>query len=102
MTGPARRITLDAWDARYAELRAAGLCEPPYGGPLRRHAEAGDRRLRKLQLDNSAAALRLWNFLLTEEQRLRQARDRGWRILGTLKDLGTIPVMAYALEQVVA
>jgi len=101
MTG-VRRITLDAWDSRYAELRAAGLCEPPYGGPLRRHAEAGDRRLQKLQLDNSAAALRLWNFLLTEEQRLHQARARGWRILGTLKDLGTIPVMAYALDQVVA
>lgn len=102
MSGPARRITLDDWDGRYAELRAAGLCEPPYGGPLRRHLDAGDRRLHKLRLDNSAAALRLWNFLLTEEQRLRQARDRGWRILGTIKDLGTVPVLAYALEQVVA
>ena len=102
MSGPARRITLDDWDGRYAELLAAGLREPPYGGPLRRHAEAGDRRLQKLRLDNSAAALRLWNFLLTEEERLRQARDRGWRILGTMKDLGTIPVMAYALENVVA
>ena len=79
-----------------------GCASRPYGGPLRRHAEAGDRRLLKLQLDNSAAALRLWNFLLTEEQRLHQARDRGWRILGTMKDLGTIPVMAYALEHVVA
>jgi hypothetical protein len=102
MNDPTQPISLDDWDARYAELRAAGLCEPPYGGPLRRHVQAGDRRLRRLRLDNSAAALRLWNFLLTEEQRLQQARDRGWQILGTLKDLGTIPVMAYALERVVA
>lgn len=102
MNDPTQPISLDDWDARYAELRAAGLCEPPYGGPLRRHVQAGDRRLRRLRLDNSAAALRLWNFLLTEEQRLHQARDRGWQILGTLKDLGTIPVMAYALERVVA
>jgi len=102
MSGSPRRITLDDWDRRYAELLAAGLCEPSYGGPLRRHADAGDRRLCKLQMDNSAAALRLWNFLLSEEQRLRQTRDRGGRILGALKDLGTIPVMAYALDDVVA
>jgi benzoyl-CoA reductase/2-hydroxyglutaryl-CoA dehydratase subunit BcrC/BadD/HgdB len=102
MSVPARRITLDDWDDRYAELLAAGLCEPSYGGPLRRHAEAGDRRLRKLRIDNSAAALRLWNFLLTEEERLHQARAQGRRLLGTMKDLGTIPVMAYALEDVIA
>jgi len=102
MSVQARRITLDEWDRRYAELRAAGLCEPSYGGPLRRHAAAGDRRLGKLRMDNSAAALRLWNFLLTEEERLHQARARGCRLLGTIKDLGTIPVMAYALEDVVA
>jgi benzoyl-CoA reductase/2-hydroxyglutaryl-CoA dehydratase subunit BcrC/BadD/HgdB len=102
MNGPPCRISLDQWDSRYAELVASGLAEPPYGGPLRRHADAGDRRLDKLRLDNSAAALRLWNFLLTEEQRLRQARDHGRRILGTMKDLGTVPVMAYALENVVA
>ncbi len=97
-----RRIRLEDWDHRYVELVNAGLTEPAYGGPLRRHAESGDRRLTRLRLDNSAAALRLWNFLLTEEHRLRQARDAGWRILGTLKDLGTIPVMAYALQRVVA
>ena len=28
-------------------------------------------------MDNSPAALRLWNFLLTEEDRLHQARGRG-------------------------
>jgi len=102
MNVPPRRITLDDWDGRYAELRAAGLCEPSYGGPLRRHAEAGDRRLSKLRMDNSAAALRLWNFLLTEEERLHQARAQGCRLLGTMKDLGTVPVMAYALDDVVA
>ncbi len=102
MNHPPRRISLEDWDQRYAELVDAGLHEPAYGGPLRRHAESGDRRLTRLQLDNSAAALQLWNFLLTEEQRLRQAREVGWQILGTVKDLGTIPVMAYALRRVVA
>jgi benzoyl-CoA reductase/2-hydroxyglutaryl-CoA dehydratase subunit BcrC/BadD/HgdB len=98
----ARRITLDEWDRRYAELRAAGLCEPDYGGPLGRHVVDGDRRLLKLQMDNSPAALRLWNFLLTEEDRLQAAVDRGLRLVGTMKDLGTVPVMAYSAANLVA
>jgi benzoyl-CoA reductase/2-hydroxyglutaryl-CoA dehydratase subunit BcrC/BadD/HgdB len=102
MSETAMRITLDEWDARYAALRAAGLREPDYGGPLRRHAEQGDRRLLKLRIDNSAAALRLWNFLLTEEERLHRARDEGKRIVGTMKDLGTVPVIAYSFGEMVA
>ncbi|MHC4459806.1 MAG: 2-hydroxyacyl-CoA dehydratase [Planctomycetota bacterium] len=56
----------------------------------------------KLRYDNSAAALKLWNFLLTEEQRLHQLRAEGKKIVGTMKDLGTVPVMAYSLDNVVA
>ena len=98
MTAPPRKLTLNEWDARYAQLTSAGLREPGYGGPLRRHVLLeGDLRLRQLRFDNSAAALRLWNFLLTENQRLHAARARGEKIIGTMKDLGTVPVMAYAL-----
>ena len=53
-------------------------------------------------MDNSPAALRLWNFLLSEEQRLHQAREQGKRLVGTMKDLGTVPVMAYSLDDTVA
>ncbi len=95
-------ISLDQWDVRYEILRAEGMTEPPYGGPLRRHLHEGDLRLNKLQFDGSWAALRLWNFLLTEEQRLRKARSEGMKIVGTMKDLGTVPVMAYSLPNVVA
>ncbi len=102
MNRPARRITLEAWGRRYDELCAAGLCEPDYGGPLARHVDDGDLRLCKLEMDDSAAALRLWNFLLTEDDRLRRARADGARIVGTMKDLGTVPVMAYSLDDVVA
>ena len=102
MNNDPKRITLDEWDTRYIELRQAGMPEPPYGGPLRRHVEDGDLRLLNLRYDNSAASLRLWNFLLTEEDRLREARARGKKIVGTMKDLGTVPVMAYSLPDVVA
>ena len=100
MTPLPRKLTLEEWDARYEELARAGLREPDYGGPLRRHiALEGDLRLRQLRFDNSAAALRLWNFLLTENQRLDAARAKGDKIIGAMKDLGTVPVMAYALPR---
>lgn len=98
MTAPPRKLTLEEWDARYEQLARAGLREPDYGGPLRRHLLLeGDLRLRQLRFDDSAAALRLWNFLLTENQRLQAARARGEKIIGAMKDLGTVPVMAYSL-----
>ena len=97
-----KRITLEEWDLRYNQLKKAGLQQPDYGGPLGRHVEDGDQRLLKLRYDNSAAALRLWNFLLTEEDRLHEARSTGRKIVGTMKDLGTVPVMAYCFENVVA
>jgi hypothetical protein len=101
--GAARCLSLDDWDLRYAQLKADGLQEPWYGGPLRRHVESGgDLRLLKLKFDPSPAALRLWNFLLTEEERLRAARKAGKKIVGTMKDLGTVPVLVYSLRNAVA
>ena len=98
-----RKISLEEWDRRYAELHAAGLKEPDYGGPLSRHlGEREDYRLRHLRFDNSAAALRLWNFLLTEEDRLRAHREAGRKLVGAMKDLGTVPVIAFALPKLVA
>jgi benzoyl-CoA reductase/2-hydroxyglutaryl-CoA dehydratase subunit BcrC/BadD/HgdB len=102
MNARPQRISLSEWDARYGELLAAGMREPWYGGSLGRHAGEGDLRLPKLAYDNSPAALRLWNFLLTEEQRLHEARAQGKRLVGTMKDIGTVPVMAFAARDLVA
>lgn len=102
MTETPRQLTLEQWDLRYDQLKREGLREGCYGGPLGRHLDDGDYRLRSLRYDNSPAALRLWNFLLTEEVRLHEARARGAKIVGTMKDLGTVPVMAYALDNVIA
>ncbi len=102
MKGDPRRIDLAEWTLRHRDLRAAGLEEPWYGGPLERHLADGDLRLKRLRFDDSPAALDLWNFLLTEEERLRRAREQGRRIVGAMKDLGTIPVMAFSLPDTVA
>jgi hypothetical protein len=97
-----RQITLQEWDREYNRLREVGGPQPAYGGPLSRHVADGDTRLLKLRYDNSPAALRLWNFLLTEEDRLRAARAGGRKLVGTMKDLGTVPVLAYSLDNLVA
>ncbi|MCY3023739.1 MAG: 2-hydroxyacyl-CoA dehydratase family protein [Planctomycetota bacterium] len=101
--GAVRCLSLAEWDQHYSRLKAGGLREPWYGGPLRRHVDdGGDLRLLKLRFDSSPAALRLWNFLLTEELRLNKAREAGKKIVGTMKDLGTVPVMVYSLPNAVA
>ncbi len=69
---------------------------------MARHLAAGDRRLSCLKFDDSPAALRLWNFLLSEEERLFAARKQGKSIIGTMKDLGTVPILAYALPNTIA
>ena len=102
MSGPAKRLTMEELDRLCRRRQAEGIAMPAYAGPLARHVEDGDRRLLRLEYDDSAAALRLWNFLLTEEDRLHEARAAGKKIVGTMKDLGTVPVMAYALENLVA
>jgi hypothetical protein len=93
-----RKLSLEEWEDHRLHLLRLGLREPAYGGPLHRHVDAeGDIRLEKLRMDNSAASLRLWNFLLTENARLREAKERGDVLVGAMKDLGTIPVMAFSL-----
>ncbi len=95
-----KSITLQQWDERYECLYKAGMPGPDYNGPLGRHFEDGDLRLASLRFDNSPAALRLWNLLLSEEDRLQADREAGRTIIGAMKDLGTVPVMAYALDNV--
>jgi hypothetical protein len=96
------QLTLDQWHSRYGQLRENGLTERFYGGPLQRHFDAGDKRLARLRFDNAPAALALWNLILTEEDRLRLWRHKGNKIVGTMKDLGTTPLLAYAFDNLAA
>lgn len=94
-------ITIAEWSVQYKKL-ADSINEPPFGGDPFRHVSEGDTRLRSLQMDPSPEALTLWNFLLTEESRLKEAKAAGTILIGTMKDLGTIPIMAYSCENSIA
>jgi benzoyl-CoA reductase/2-hydroxyglutaryl-CoA dehydratase subunit BcrC/BadD/HgdB len=97
-----RQITLDEWEERYEALTAGGMKEPWYGGRLSRHLRNGDTRLAGLVFDGSMAALDLWNFLLSEDERLLKAKRDGKKLIGAMKDLGTVPVMVYAHPECIA
>ncbi len=97
-----QQITVAQWDSQWAQMNVSQPTLPDYCGPLGRHVADGDQRLLALVFDNAPACLRLWSFLLTEEERLHQAQANGKKIIGTMKDLGTVPVMAYALDNLVA
>ena len=93
-TAPVEPTTLRplAFSAWRAHATAAGC--------LGRHYDAGgDTRLACLRFDPSPAADRLWELLLSEEDRLAADRRTGRKIVGTMKDLGTVPVLASAFPE---
>jgi benzoyl-CoA reductase/2-hydroxyglutaryl-CoA dehydratase subunit BcrC/BadD/HgdB len=96
------KISLEEWDRRYESHATNNGCRLSYTTSLTRHADDGDRRLRHLQFDPSDASLRLWNLLLSEEERLHAARRAGHTLVGVMKDLGTVPIIAYACDRVTA
>ena len=70
-----------------------------YLQPLSSYADAGDHLLSRLRFDPSPAGLRLWAFVFSETKRLFAARQAGQKIFAVMKDLGTMPVLTYALPQ---
>ncbi|OGV55639.1 MAG: hypothetical protein A2X49_02755 [Lentisphaerae bacterium GWF2_52_8] len=96
-----KKLSLSGWGTEYRKLRRDGLREASYGGPLQRHLSENPS-LKRFVFDNSAASLRLWNLLLSEEDRLHEARKKGTLIVACMKDLGTIPVMAFSMPRSLA
>jgi benzoyl-CoA reductase/2-hydroxyglutaryl-CoA dehydratase subunit BcrC/BadD/HgdB len=100
---PAAKIGYEDWNASFRHILSQMGEMPSYLGTPRCFVELeGDSRLRSLRFDNSLAALRLWSFLLSENDRLAQARSSGKKIVGALKDLGTVPVIAFSSPDAVA
>jgi benzoyl-CoA reductase/2-hydroxyglutaryl-CoA dehydratase subunit BcrC/BadD/HgdB len=110
---PPAKISLAEWDKLYTKIPRPLLDQYKYIKELPKfskryviklseHVRTGDKRLLSLKYDNSLAALRLWDFLMSEEERLSDWRKAGKKIFGVMKDLGTIPVMVYSSKQGIA
>lgn len=73
-----------------------------YARPIAESIACGDMRLGSIRFDPSPAAYRLWGFLRSEEDRLTGDRRSGKKLVGAMKDLGTVPVLAYSLPNLTA
>lgn len=56
----------------------------------------GARQLKRLKFDNSIASLRLWGFSFNESERLFRAKQSGKKVIATMGDLGTVPIIVMA------
>jgi len=101
MISNACKFDLVSADLAFDSLRSSQKNLSWYIRPLGEYLRNdNDLILQEIDFDNSWASIWLWNFLLSENERLRSARNKGEKIIGCMKDLGTIPVMAYSLENV--
>ncbi len=102
------RISSEDWDKKFLTIpqEYKDSCRylrdlVPGGVPyLYSHHEyscRGDTLLRRLKFDSGLASLRLWSFLFSEKDRLFLAREKGWKVVAVMKDLGQVPVLAYAM-----
>lgn len=102
------RITALEWEARMGDvpeayragctfLRSLAPGGVPYLHSPYEYSCRGDVLLKRLKYDDSLAALRLWAFIFSEKDRLFFAKDKGWKIFAAMKDLGPVPVLAYAV-----
>jgi hypothetical protein len=91
---PAGGWRLDA--GGQSRLPAVAITHPA-AAPLRRWLADGDAVLADLRFDPDPACIALWDFVLSEEERLRAARAQGGLIVAAMKDLGTVPVLVEAI-----
>jgi len=70
--------------------------------PPSSHLIYGNRLLRKLKFDNSRASLRLWGYVLSENERLYRARQAGMKIVAVMGDLGAVTPLIYSFKNVTA
>ena len=103
-----RKISLTDWSERFEKLTTEEIGRYTYfhneewGRYLQPPATFmvyGARRLKRLQFDNSLAALRMWGFVFNESERLFRAKQCGKKIIATMGDLGTVPVIVMAFPE---
>jgi len=61
----------------------------------------GARELKRLKFDNSLEALRMWGFVFNETERLFRARQINKKIIATMGDLGTVPILVLSFPDCV-
>lgn len=99
------KITLDEWSVQFKNIDNKTIKKFVYYNnhdwglylqPPATFMVYGVRELRRLRFDNSLAALRMWGFVFNESERLFRARQSKKKIIATMGDLGTVPIIVMA------
>lgn len=99
------KITLCQWSEQFRQIEDTTINKYTYYNnkewgvylqPPASFMVYGARELRRLKFDNSFAALRLWGFVFNESERLFRARQSKKKIIATMGDLGTVPIIVMA------
>ncbi len=105
------KITLREWSRQFREIDDHTIHKYRYYGnsdwglylsPPATFMVYGARELARLKFDSSLAALRLWGFTFNESERLFRARQSGKKVIATMGDLGTVPVIATSFPNCIA
>ncbi len=97
-----KKINLTEWSHQFRKISDQIIKKYKYYGnqdwgiylsPPATFMVYGARQLKRLKFDNSFAALRLWGFVFNESERLFRAKQVGKKVIATMGDLGTIPVI---------
>ncbi len=105
-----KKITLTEWSEQFRQLdesmikRFTYYNNPAWGiylSPPATFMVYGARELKRLKLDNSLAALRMWGFVFNESERLFRARQIGKKVIAAMGDLGIVPVIIMAFPDCV-
>jgi len=100
-----QKIDLNDWSQHFRLVRDEQIKEfnyyhnPEWGiylSPPATFMVYGARELKRLKFDNSLASLRMWGFVFNESERLFRAKQMGKRVIATMGDLGTVPVIIMA------
>lgn len=97
-----KKISLDSWSKQFEDIPDEVIKSYKYYNnnewghylsPPATFMVYGARELKRLKFDNSFEALRMWGFVFNETERLFRARQINRKIIATMGDLGTVPIL---------
>ncbi|MGB9720757.1 MAG: 2-hydroxyacyl-CoA dehydratase [bacterium] len=105
-----RKIDLNAWSRQFEEIPMEVIKKYRYYNndewgiylsPAATFMVYGLRELKRLKFDNSFEALRMWGFVFNETERLFRAHQVNKKVIATMGDLGTVPVLVLSFPDCV-
>ncbi len=105
-----RKIDLNTWSKQFEEIPFETIKNYKYYNndewgiylsPPATFMVYGARELKRLKFDNSFEALRMWGFVFNETERLFRARQINKKVIATMGDLGTLPVLVLSFPDCV-